>query len=200
MDSRAACLPLVGGVLALDFANTAAGRDAAERVDHLASAADLADWAAHAGDVGEAAARRCRSELAHRPAAARKTLREACRLREAIHDVAAALAHGEPPGGADLLTIRDIAHRAMEAAELAAAGRAYALDFSRAPAELALLGPVAWSALDLLREGSFERLKRCPGPGCGWLFLDRSRNNSRRWCEMATCGNRIKAKRHRERA
>lgn len=41
-----------------------------------------------------------------------------------------------------------------------------------------------------------ERLKRCENPRCGWLFVDRSRNRSRRWCEMATCGNRAKAKRH----
>jgi hypothetical protein len=45
-----------------------------------------------------------------------------------------------------------------------------------------------------------ERLKRCENPRCGWLFVDRSRNRSRRWCEMATCGNRAKAKRHAHRA
>ncbi len=50
-----------------------------------------------------------------------------------------------------------------------------------------------------LRENR-ERLKRCENPRCGWLFVDRSRNRSRRWCEMATCGNRAKAKRHARRA
>ena len=75
----------------------------------------------------------------------------------------------------------------------------YALDFSAAPAETALLGPIAWSAVDLLRSGRFERVKRCPGPGCGWLFFDHSKNNSRRWCDMATCGNRTKGRRHRAR-
>jgi predicted RNA-binding Zn ribbon-like protein len=53
--------------------------------------------------------------------------------------------------------------------------------------------------VDLLTKGRLERLKRCPGPGCGWLFLDHSKNGSRRWCAMATCGNRTKGRRHRAR-
>lgn len=44
-----------------------------------------------------------------------------------------------------------------------------------------------------------DRLKRCENPRCGWLYLDRSRNRSRRWCEMATCGNRAKARRYKQR-
>jgi predicted RNA-binding Zn ribbon-like protein len=186
-DARAAGLPLVGGVLAFDFANTAAGRDGAEPIEHLASADDLAAWAAHAG------------VLARAPAAALRTLEEARRLREAIHGLGSALARGEAPHRADLRTIRDVARRALAEAELIPNGGGYALDFSKAPATLALLGPIAWSAVDLLRQGGFDRVKQCPAPGCGWLFLDRSKNNSRRWCDMATCGNRSKAKRHRER-
>jgi predicted RNA-binding Zn ribbon-like protein len=64
-----------------------------------------------------------------------------------------------------------------------------------------VLGPIALSAVDLFRGGQFERLKQCPGPSgdCGWLFFDRSKNNSRRWCEMSVCGNRVKVRRHRER-
>ena len=197
--ARAASLPLVGGALAFDFANTAAGRDEAEPAEHLANADQLAAWAAHAGGVDQATARRLASALAREPAAAWKALREARRLREAIHGLGSALARREAPGRADLATVRDVARGAMAEAELTADGEGYAFDFSGASAELALLGPIAWSALDLLRQGNFDRIKQCPAPGCGWLFLDRSKNNSRRWCDMATCGNRSKAKRHRER-
>jgi predicted RNA-binding Zn ribbon-like protein len=195
--SRMAGLALVGGALALDFANTAAGRGTAEPVERLTSVSDLVDWAAHAGAIDAAALRRRRAQFAH---AAQGVLRQARGLREAVHAVGAALARGEAPPRAALRTIGDAAQRALAQAELAPAGAGYALDFSAAPLEHALLGPVAWSALDLLRTGNFERLKSCPGPGCGWLFLDRSKNNSRRWCDMATCGNRTKAKRHRQRA
>ena len=43
------------------------------------------------------------------------------------------------------------------------------------------------------------RLRRCEAPDCDWFFLDRSRNGTRRWCSMETCGNRAKARRHYER-
>ena len=48
--------------------------------------------------------------------------------------------------------------------------------------------------LSLLSSGNLRRLRICPN--CNWLFLDRSRNSSRLWCDMAVCGNRQKAKRH----
>ena len=56
------------------------------------------------------------------------------------------------------------------------------------------LWPVVRSAADLLTGPSLERVKRCPGEGCGWLFLDTSRNGSRRWCDMASCGNRARVR------
>lgn len=48
-------------------------------------------------------------------------------------------------------------------------------------------------------EGSWERLKACPADDCLWAFYDRSRNRSRRWCEMEVCGNRSKVRSYRER-
>ncbi len=52
----------------------------------------------------------------------------------------------------------------------------------------------AHSALRLLAEAEIKRLKICGN--CGWLFIDRSKNRSRTWCDMAVCGNRVKANRH----
>jgi predicted RNA-binding Zn ribbon-like protein len=72
-------------------------------------------------------------------------------------------------------------------------------ELTEAPAT-AIVGPVAWQAADLLAEGNLDRLKECPGDNCGWLFLDTSRNRSRTWCSMKTCGNAAKVKRFRQRA
>jgi predicted RNA-binding Zn ribbon-like protein len=44
------------------------------------------------------------------------------------------------------------------------------------------------------------RVRVCEGANCTWLFLDPTKNGSRRWCEMKSCGNRAKASRHRARA
>jgi predicted RNA-binding Zn ribbon-like protein len=57
-----------------------------------------------------------------------------------------------------------------------------------------ILTPLAYSAVEILISPSRERVKMCPGNGCGWLFLDMSPNNRRRWCSMAACGNKHKAK------
>ena len=61
------------------------------------------------------------------------------------------------------------------------------------------LWPLALSAGDLLTSADRERVKECAADNCSWLFLDMSRNRSRRWCDMAVCGNRAKARRFRAR-
>jgi len=62
-----------------------------------------------------------------------------------------------------------------------------------------LLWPVARAATALLTSSDLARVRECADDACGWLFLDHSRNGSRRWCDMADCGNRAKARRYRER-
>lgn len=197
---RAGNLPLVGGLLALDFVNTASGRETADRFEHLRHPSDVVDWAAHAGSIDAETARRSYAVVTEDGEAAEKVLRHAVQLREAVYGVGSAIARGSVPPEADLRTLKAFARQAIGPADLAPAhGGGYGFDFSAGPAEIALLGPVAWSALDMLSGGNFERVKQCPGDDCGWLFFDNSKNNSRRWCEMATCGNRTKAKRHRHR-
>ena len=58
------------------------------------------------------------------------------------------------------------------------------------------LDPIIKSAADLLVSPELKRVKQCADDACGWLFMDKSRNNSRRWCSMKDCGNRAKAHRH----
>jgi len=58
------------------------------------------------------------------------------------------------------------------------------------------LDPIIKSAADLLSSSELKRVKRCADDACSWLFMDKSRNNSRRWCSMKGCGNRAKAHRH----
>ena len=199
-EPDAAGLSLVGGVLALDFVNTAAGRESGRPFDHLHRPGDLIAWAAHAGALPAAAAARCRAAAAADAGGADALLRKGIQLREAIHRIAAAIARKRTPEAADLDALKEAARRSLGPAALAPAGSGhYGFDFSAAPPEAAVLGPIAWSAVGLLETTPFDRIKECPGDGCGWLFLDASKNNSRRWCDMATCGNRLKGRRHRER-
>lgn len=58
-----------------------------------------------------------------------------------------------------------------------------------------ILWPVVWSAASLMLSGDAGRIRVCGGPDCGWIYVDRSRNQLRRWCQMATCGTREKTRR-----
>lgn len=62
-----------------------------------------------------------------------------------------------------------------------------------------VLWPIIGSAADLLTSPELEKVKLCAADDCGWLFIDGSRNRSRRWCDMSDCGNRAKARRYRRR-
>jgi len=196
--SNAGSLSLVGGVLALDFTNTASGRETGRPFEHLRLPEDLVTWGEHAGAINSETAERCRNALLANAPDAEALLHHGFDLRDAIYRIAVAIVRGGTPSEGDLRKVKETARRAMAAAELAPAGGGYALTFSDAPPETAILGPIAWSAIQLVGKAPFDRLKQCTGDDCGWLFLDQSKNNSRRWCDMATCGNRTKGKRHRQ--
>lgn len=173
----------ISGNLALDLANTISWRGTPGETDHLADADALIAWAKDAGLV----AAECVV-----PDGTRDTLVvEVRRLRAAIASVGSAIADQRRPGERALAVIRDEAARSLAMGSLR--GAPAKLIF--APGDL-IIGPVAWAAFDLLRGSELDRLKQCPPEDCRWLFLDRSKNGSRRWCEMSTCGNRAKARRY----
>ncbi len=180
--SRAAELDLVGGALALDFCNTSSGRGGAEHQEHLRDGADVVGWAVHAGVLGAAA-----------PADG-DLLARALGLREAIYGILRARAHGEAAAPGWLAALAAEHAACLTQARLVPGESGYRWHWDGGVA--AVLGPVALSAVELLTR-SPGRLKQCPGRHCGWLFLDATRNASRRWCEMAVCGNRAKQRRRR---
>ena len=174
------------GSLCLDFVNTVDPRHATPREEHLPDYAALLEWALQAGIATAAATTRLTAAVASRAHA------EAIALRETMYAIFAAVARGEAPPAEALRHLNDeIARRPRLIAD---EGRGFAWG----PASRDdVLAPVVWSAAELLTSGPLERVRECPGDEtCGWLFLDTSRNGSRRWCDMRTCGNRAKARRH----
>jgi predicted RNA-binding Zn ribbon-like protein len=160
----------VGGHLALDFANTIEPSG-----DHLAAPEDLAAWAARAGLPG---------------AADQSVLVRAHALRRAIYLVFRPIADGRDPDAAALDTLQAFHAEAVAAARLVPRFT-FAWDDD-------VLAPIAVAAVDLLRSGPLERVKTCAA--CPWLFLDTSRNHSRRWCSMDDCGAHAKMRRYRAKA
>jgi predicted RNA-binding Zn ribbon-like protein len=120
-------------------------------------------------------------------------------VREAIYHLLSAMAHGHPRDPVDVATLNDALGDALAHARLSPLPDGFAWDWGGAdPSALdQMLWPVVQSAVDLLTSPELERVGECADDrGCGWLFLDMTKNRSRRWCDMRDCGNRAKARRH----
>ena len=192
-------LEWVGGHPALDFVNTVNRWHGAEPgAEYLVSYGALLRWHQMAGLVGPHGSRALSQGSAAEEDAA---LGSAVVLRDSLHRLFRAVADGSPLPQRALDHLNDVVKKTVAWRRLAAEGRRISCgwDFTGALPD-ALLGPVAWQAAELLEHGSLERIKECPSEeGCGWLFLDLSKNRSRTWCSMKTCGNSAKVKRFRSR-
>lgn len=194
--SRAGSLDLIGGALALDFANTSSGRGSASCLEHLRAPEHVVAWAEHVGIIDQPTAERAARLIRADAPGFASLLADALHLREAIHRAAAAVARGGMPAPADLAIIKEACAAAIAAADLAPTGAHVAWTWpTDPPVKATLLGPVALAAVGLFRESDPSRIKQCQGEHCGWVFFDLTKNRSRRWCEMAVCGNRAKARR-----
>jgi len=200
-------VPLEGGHLALDFVNTLGGlRDEAPSPDDelFESYGDLVAWWLRLDVISAADSRRLLRDAARDERGARRALRRAHRLRELLYATFRPIADGaEPP--ADLLDeLRDADRAALAKARLVAAGPAgaghgQAMSWTWPPPHELTdpLRPIIHAAVELLTSGPLEHLKICGN--CRWLFLDQSRNHSRRWCSMDECGTQMKQHRFVER-
>ncbi|HXB57377.1 MAG TPA: CGNR zinc finger domain-containing protein, partial [Vicinamibacteria bacterium] len=168
----------------------------------LRSYLDLLAWGEQAALLSPGQARRLRARAGRRGGEAEAARRRALLLREALYSVFSAVAAGRAIPPRALLVLNAALPSAL--ARLRIVGTRGALDWGfSADADFdRVLWPVIQSAGELLTSPARERLRECAAPNCAWLFLDASRNRSRRWCDMSVCGNRAKARRHyrRERA
>jgi predicted RNA-binding Zn ribbon-like protein len=193
MERKIETLEILGTALCLDFANTVNSRREPEH-DYLGSYAELAAWAQQVGLLTPAEGRAARA-LAHTDAAAaRKAWQRAQNLRELIFLTFSRLAHGEQPKKENLGKLMDEYAQALAAAELQPQADGYQPAWKQGAQAAALLWPIAHSAGQLLLSDELGKVKECPN--CGWLFVDRSKNQSRRWCNMNTCGARDKMRRY----
>jgi predicted RNA-binding Zn ribbon-like protein len=196
LPSRAGSLDLIADDLALNFANTESGRGFPSHQNHFRDAGNVVEWLRHAKALPVEEADWMRERMAENAHLAADLLAQAVTLREAIHDIGAAIGHGAKPPEAALASLSALHARCVAEAELAPGVASCRWQWSlRASPVEAALGPIALAAVRLFTEGDFHRIRECGGHACGWLFYDRSKNNRRRWCEMEVCGNRAKQKR-----
>jgi predicted RNA-binding Zn ribbon-like protein len=191
MDSGNHRYQFVAGHLALDFVNTVAFRaDPLRTRELLQRAEDVHRWASQA-ELPDCAIMKAGPKVG---TAALRHLRE---VREQLFAVFHAIAIDDPIP-ADTLTrignalndCRAQRRLSVDGAEIRWTWRANARSTDY------LLYPVLTSATDLLTSSSRDLIRQCGDEDCGWLFLDRSNARKRRWCSMADCGNRNKARNH----
>jgi predicted RNA-binding Zn ribbon-like protein len=179
-------LRLDGGVLCLDFINTIDNRKRKESVDYLDSYAGLLKWYQHAGTLSPKILHTLERLGKDYPQKAAMVFEKSIRLRELLHQLFVAVAGGRKPAAADLLQFNSYLSEAFANLEMTWQEGNGKLIFN-APA----LEQVYWwlvkSAVELYTSGRQAAIKECPS--CGWLFLDNSRNGSRKWCSMSTCGD-----------
>lgn len=200
-EARAGTLKLLGGRLSLDFANTADWHATDQPIEFLTSYAELVAWSQHVDILTETEAQRLLEGAARHPAEASVVLTRTLALREAVYGLFSAIAHGLAPQAGDLSIFNAELSAALVHSRLVPAAEGFAWDWPCVEHALdQMLWPVVHDAADLLTSEGLNRVGQCIDDRCGWLFLDLSRNRSRRWCSMKDCGNRAKARRHYRRS
>jgi predicted RNA-binding Zn ribbon-like protein len=186
-------LELVGGVLCLDFVNTVNSHDELEH-DYIASYADLVDWAAKMELFSPTQAKTLKQKASQESNKAEKILNTTKDARETIFRVFSAIAKGTNPKEADLNLIAGLYQEAIGNGQLVKTDGLFIFKWEPHKSLDGVLWQIVASAQSLLSAKEVARVKECPN--CGWLFLDTSKNQSRRWCSMNTCGVHDKMRRY----
>lgn len=194
---QAPSFDLSANCLCLNFVNTLENRLREDIQEYLNNYADLVAWSRQAELVTDTGAERLLVEARRNSEEARAVLLRARDLREVLYRIFLAIAEGTHPAEADLYTLNAALARVMIHACVVPQDGGFAWDWQGDEGELdRLLWPVIRSAADLLTGPELDDLRVCAAEDCGWLFLDISKNHTRRWCSMKSCGNRAKARRH----
>jgi predicted RNA-binding Zn ribbon-like protein len=186
------------------FINTHYDLERDHGAELLCTPGALGDWLARRGLLTDPA--RLGDRDLQRALLAREGLRELARANTSSSGVAVpALRAGPASTRAGPASARASPESARAALNEAAAGAIVALRFTPegprylTPADTGLdgaLGALLAGAAQAMVDGSWTRLKICPGSDCGWAFYDHSRNQGGRWCSMSVCGGRAKARSH----
>jgi predicted RNA-binding Zn ribbon-like protein len=186
-----------GGLLCLDFANTVDDRPDVHPQDHLNSYQDLVSWSEQAQVLTEQEARGLLEKAVRRPSEASRVLKRAVTIREVIFRIFKAVAEDASPEEKDLVSLSAAIADAQNHAQIVHKENGFTWDcwVGKASDLDCILWPVVRSAADFLTSDDLDIVRVCASDSCNWLFLDTSKNHSRRWCDMKSCGNRAKARR-----
>lgn len=186
----------IGGRLCLDFVNTRGWRPRNPPYELLTSYEAWVKWSQFAGIVSDSQAGMLFEEMDWQPELASQTLVQAIALRDTIYCIFASLVQEYAPRSSDLELLSQAYAQSQSHVWLRTTDSGYALDWQRKDLLDSPLWPVTRSAVELLTSQEIKLVRVCPGEDCGWLFLDESRNHTRRWCAPDICGNKTRVREH----
>lgn len=200
----------LGGDPSLDLVNTVDWTSRGPERDRIGSYERLLEWALGAGVVDRVQAGQLERRAFTRQREAAMALDAARALRWTLRRLITALAGDARVGASVRLPLDELnlfiadayghVRLVMRSTIAPAASSSLTWTWERVPDRLdSVLWPVVRGAADLLASSDARRLRVCAGADCGWVYVDRSRNGLRRWCDMSTCGTAEKSRRRRER-
>lgn len=189
-----------GGNVALDFVNTVNGRIREDPEDLLTDYDRLIQWAKEAALLKPKVVDHLLDVNAEAPGAGQAILRQAVQLREAMYDVFLAAAKRRAIPATALAAVNKAVQNGAQHAHIVHADRHFQWEWILPENHLdSMLWPIARAAAELLVSDDLQLVRQCAADDCAWLFVDKTKNHRRRWCEMKTCGNRDKARRYYQR-
>jgi predicted RNA-binding Zn ribbon-like protein len=195
-------LDLKSGHPILEFTNTVGNHASEHPGEMLFQYEELLAWMGKVGLMHEEQVQKLRRRASAQPEEARATFAKSLELREAVYRIFVAKTKGQSPAEKDLMILNSaLAHPTGAAQVMYRSGSfewGWSFDENALEAPLWIL---ALSAVDLLTSEHLKWIGQCADEeGCGWLFVDTSKNHSRRWCDINDCGNRAKQRRYQQRA
>lgn len=191
---------LVGGHPCLDFTNTLDNRGSSNEIELISSYELLLQFAEQCGTFSAADIAKLRSSAEAHRLKAGTAIMDAIRLRETTFQIFSAIANRKQPSQASLRHLNLLVTEAGRHRIVVPRAEGFAWRWDDIGADpKAVVWPFAWMAAELLASDELGSVRECASPSCSWLFLDKSKSHSRRWCDMKVCGNRLKVRRFYER-
>ncbi|WP_142687025.1 CGNR zinc finger domain-containing protein [Chitinophaga polysaccharea] len=189
-------LRLDGGILCLDFVNTIDNRKKGIPHDYVKGFKELLEWYGHTRALSPKIIHTLERLAKDYPQKAGVVFEKSIALRELLHRLFTASLDKKKPAAADSMLFNTYVGEAYANIEISWQAGAGALQFNAPALEQVYWWPIK-SAVELFTSSQLAEVKECPA--CGWLFLDKSRNGSRKWCSMSTCGDVNKVTRNYQR-
>ena len=189
------------GRLPLDFVNTAEWHASDQPHEMLQDYSDLVAWSEDAQLLSKSEAADLLSNAVQTPQEAAIALKNAVALRDVIYRILSAAAIRKAINQSDLSKFNQALAKGLENTKIAATTNGFEWAWDKSDQAFnQMLWPILRETAELLTSPDITQVGQCADDrGCGYLFYDTSRNHSRRWCSMDSCGNRAKAKRHYQR-